>query len=286
MIKSNNIFIQLIDVIYNIAFNIFLSFMENISPNLQSIIWQKIYEFSAKVYDNQNWKFMNFGYTSLDHQNSIILDKNDEDNRYYIQLYNHVLSNIDLKDLKVLEIGSGRGGGADYIKRYFKCKKMVGIDFSENAVKFCTNNYDIDGLSFKIGNAESLPLPDNSFDVVINVESSHCYASIDNFLSEVKRILPQNGYFLFADFRDVKEMNFLREKLDQSGFTLIKETDITPNIIKAIELDNERKTNWIKTTIHKPLISIFIQMSGCKNSDIYNRFTSGKTIYHSFILSN
>ena len=57
---------------------------------------------------------------------------------YYMQLYDHVAGAVDLRDLKVLEVGSGRGGGADYIKRYLKPESMVGLDISENAVSFCT----------------------------------------------------------------------------------------------------------------------------------------------------
>jgi len=142
------------------------------------------------------------------------------------------------------------------------------------------------GLSFDIGNAESLPFPDNSFDVVINVESSHCYGSMDAFLGQVKRILRKDGYFLLADFRSKENIDVLRETLYKSGLTLIKETDITLNIVEALKLDNERKTTLIKNTIHKPLVQSFLEFAGTKDSKIYEKFKSGEIIYQSFVLQN
>ncbi|NQS91262.1 MAG: methyltransferase domain-containing protein, partial [Chloroflexi bacterium] len=123
-----------------------------------------------------------------------------------------------------------------------------------------------------------------SFDVVINVESSHCYSSMDAFLGQVKRVLRDGGYFLFADFRRKEALDSLQESLNKSGLTLIKGTDITQNIIEALKLDHDRKTALINKSIHKPLIGLFHQFSGTKGSLIYERFISGETIYLSFVL--
>ena len=256
-----------------------------ISPKLKGIMWKYWYQFLARSYQRKDWNFMNFGYAPLENQIELIdLDKTDADNRFCIQLYHHVTCAIELRNLDVLEVGSGRGGGADYIQRYLKPKKMVGVDFSENAVKFCNQNYTVNGLSFEIGNAESLPFADNSFDVVINVESSHCYGSMDAFLGQVKRVLREGGYFLFADLRSKKKTDILRETLYKSGLTVIKETDITGNIFEALRLDNERKTTLIKKTIHKPLVPSFLEFAGTKGSKIYEKFRSGETVYLSFVL--
>jgi len=256
-----------------------------ISPKLKSIYLKHWYQILARLYQRNDWKFMNYGYAPLaDQTRKICLDKADEDNRFCIQLYDHVASTVDLRDLEVLEVGSGRGGGADYIERYLKPEKMVGLDLSENAVIFCNKIYANNGLSFKAGNAESLPFPDNSFDIVLNVESSHCYGSMDAFLGQVKRVLREGGYFLFADFRRKETIADLRENLKKSGLSLIKETDITPNIIKALQLDNKRKTTLIKENIHKSLVGLFLQFAGVKGSKIYERFNSGETIYLNFVL--
>ena len=82
------------------------------------------------------------------------------------------------------------------------------------------------GLAFVCGDAQSMPFP-ASFDAVVNIESSHCYESMDAFLAEVCRVLRPGGQFFFADLRSVDGVETLREQFDACGLTLEKETDIT-----------------------------------------------------------
>jgi len=74
------------------------------------------------------------------------LDEEDERNRYFIQLYHYVATGATFKGQNVLEVGSGRGGGASYIRRYLRPKTMTGVDFSERAVSFCRERHKIGGL--------------------------------------------------------------------------------------------------------------------------------------------
>jgi len=227
---------------------------------------------------------MNYGYAPVGGENlDIILDEADIDNRFSIQLYDHCAGSINLRNLKVLEVGSGRGGGADYIQRYLGPDEMIGVDCSEEVVRLCNENYDVNGLSFRTGDAESLPFKDSSFDAVINVESSHCYSCMDDFLAQVQRVLREGGYFLYTDFRRIDEVENLRNSLTNSGLRLIKETDITQNILEALKLDHERKTALIKERAPKPLAGFFRQFSGTNGSLIYDRFVRGETIYLSFV---
>ena len=55
-------------------------------------------------------------------------------------------------------------------------------------------------VAFVQGDSEALPFPNGSFDVVINVESSHTYPHFDRFAAEVWRVLRTNGTFLITDF--------------------------------------------------------------------------------------
>jgi ubiquinone/menaquinone biosynthesis C-methylase UbiE len=262
-----------------------LSIFSRVSPKIRSFFFKPWYQFLARTYQKHDWNFMNYGYAPVaDQHQAIPLSEEDEYYRYYIQLYDHVAGAVDLRDLTVLEVGSGRGGGADYIKRYLKPKKMVGLDISDNAVSFCNQKFDLEGLAFETGNAESLPFPDHSFDVVINVESSHCYSSMDDFLGQVKRVLREGGYFLMADFRRREALEDFQKSLTASGLTLIQETDITQNILKALRLDDERKTALIKKSVHKSLVGLFLEFAGTDGTLIYERFLTGETIYLSYIL--
>jgi ubiquinone/menaquinone biosynthesis C-methylase UbiE len=288
--------------------NIFTTLFQ-LSPKLKGVLWRQAYQFVSKYYKKDDWKFMNYGYASISDPNdpteAVVLVTADEDNRFSIQLYHHVAESVDLKGLSVLEVGSGRGGGADYIKRYLKPKIMVGVDFSENAVAFCNHTYAVDGLSFGPGNANSLPFAENSFHAVINVESSHCYPSMPAVLRQVERVLYKRGYFLFADFRDREDIHILREQMYRSGLTPIREIDITANVLKALNQDDERKTvlmkskmketlgldkaggrktAWIKETIYTHLVQWISEFLGARGSQIYNKFQRRDAVYVSFVL--
>ena len=73
--------------------------------------------------------FMNYGFASENGTfDNLKLSPEDEGNRYFIQLYDFVTRNYDMKDKDVLEVGSGRGGGAAFLAKYKKPKKYIASD--------------------------------------------------------------------------------------------------------------------------------------------------------------
>jgi SAM-dependent methyltransferase len=250
---------------------------------IKKLLWRWWYEFLAGLHRTGDWSFMNYGYAAIP-ADPIALDASDEANRYSVQLYHAAINGVNLANLRVLEVGSGRGGGAAYIKRYHKPAEMVGVDFSAKAVALCNDVYRIPGLRFVLGDAENLPFGDNAFDAVINVESSHCYGSVGAFLNQVRRVLRPGGYFLYADFRGQEKMETWRQQIRDSGLLLIHETDITANVVAALDADDERKTQLINKLVPKLLLSSFKDFSGVKGSVIYTEFRAGVTPYLRFVL--
>jgi cyclopropane fatty-acyl-phospholipid synthase-like methyltransferase len=58
--------------------------------------------------------------------------------------------------MDVLEIGCGRGGGLNYVSQYLEPKSLIGIDFSGEQAKFCSNNYSSnEKMNFYQGDAET-----------------------------------------------------------------------------------------------------------------------------------
>jgi SAM-dependent methyltransferase len=228
--------------------------------------------------------FMNYGYADLDGAKELELRNGDRENRFCIQLYHHLARGIDLQNKDVVEVGSGRGGGAAYIARQLKPRSMIGIDLSNKAVDFCDQNYRIEGLSFRQGDAENLPFGDGSVDVVINLESSHCYGSMERFLAEVYRVLRPRGYFLFSDHRDADKIFLLHEQLQKCGFELEQEKDITANVVRALELDHDRKTRLIDENCPKLLRGRMAEFAAMKGTKTFETFRSGYSRYLSFVM--
>jgi len=244
-----------------------------------------MYQAMGRLMKNDEWTYMNYGYANLSGNDNIaVLDKTDEGNRLSYQLYNHLAAEIELEDKQILEVGSGRGGGASMIKKYHKPEKMVGLDFSGIVVKICNRNLGTPGLTFVKGDAEKIPFSAESFDAVINVESSHCYHSMNCFLNEVIRVLRPGGHFLFTDFRKPHEVEELESLISASGLEVLKKRDITPNVIKALDEDHDRRMKIISQNVPKPFLNQFREFAGVKDSVVYKRFEKSELIYLSFIM--
>src|ERR1043166_502662 len=87
-------------------------------PVFRRLLWKPIYELLAKRFKVKDWSFMNFGYAPSGNEPFLKLADEDEINRYSIQLYHYLALKTALAGLDVLEVGSGRGGGAVFIKKY------------------------------------------------------------------------------------------------------------------------------------------------------------------------
>lgn len=259
--------------------------LAHLSPGVKRFTWLRLYQYMARNYPTADWTFMNYGFQPGYKSETPVLDEEDECNRYFIQLYHYVATGANIEGKQVLEVGSGRGGGASYIKRYLHPMSMIGIDFSERAINFCRERHQVEGLSFRQGDAESLPFEDATFDTVVNVESSHCYGSMEKFVAEVYRVLRPKGYFLFADLRNRDTSEKLQAQLTSSGLRVLKKVDITGNVLSALDAYNEKKLALIQNILsaawfRKP----FQEFAGAKGSQIYKRFKDRTMVYHHYVL--
>lgn len=257
----------------------------DIAPGFRKFSRRHMYQFLAGTYSGPDWTFMNYGYAPLSPQvEPIPLDEADEADRYSIQLYHHVASTVSLQDKDVLEVGSGRGGGAHYVQTYLGARSTVGLDFSSRAVAFCRETHCADGLSYITGDAEHLPFEDESFDAVINVESAHCYASIPLFFEQVRRVLRPGGHLLFADFLFHDALGTLEAQLYASGMELIHYQDITANVLHARDLDHEQRRTFIGSRAPAWLTRAIGEFGGLRGSRIYERFRTREIVYVSSVL--
>ncbi len=248
------------------------------------LLWKPVYELLAKRFKSKDWSLMNYGYAPSANEPFLELMAEDEINRYPIQLYYYLASETNLQGLEVLEVGSGRGGGAACIKKYLRPKKIIGLDIAVNAVKMANEYFGSEGISFIKGSAEKLPFAEESFDIVVNVESSHTYGSVPLFLSEVKRVLRAGGHLLCADIRTAADMEIFRRQINSCGLNLLREEDISENVKRAIELEEPIKQKRILDNIPKMLQGVFKQFAGVKGSKAHVQLESGQLKYYRFVL--
>jgi len=255
------------------------------SPRLRSWVWKTWYEFLAKRHRQAGWAFMNYGYAPLNEAAAKpTLAAGDEPNRCFIQLYQHVLDGIELRGRDVLEVGCGRGGGCSYLARYKHPRRVLGVDISANSVALCRAIHPFPRVSFQQGAAEALPCGDATFDDIVNVESSHGYASMENFLAEVRRVLRPGGHLLWADLRSRGELNETRRQFRNSGLCLQRETTITANVLRALDLLNDRKETAIRLLAPKWFRPVFREFAGIKGTHVYEAFRKSEMLYLSCVL--
>ena len=227
---------------------------------------------------------MNYGYHELSgHFISV-----NTDEIYCLQLYHFISSAFfkfsDLKGLKLIEIGSGRGGGLKYVTNVFKPHTAIGIDYSQSQVNFSNANNRLANLKFIQGDAENIPIASDSVDFLINIESSHCYGDFHKFLTEVARVLKKKGNFLYADFMNQKEMEIRESWFGKCGLKVIEKKDVTQNVLLAMELENPRKIEAVKKAFGWFGKKAFSEFIGVKDSIIYNKFAKRETLYLAYHL--
>lgn len=246
--------------------------------------WKPIYNRLAKSFPFDDWVFMNYGFEPVEFSTRPELSVSDEPDRYPLQLYHFLASQMDVSGKKMLEVGSGRGGGASYIARYLKPSEIVGMDIADHAVAFANKRHNSPNLRYVTGNAEQLPFDNEQFDVVINVESSHAYGSVAKFFDEVKRVLRPGGQFLITDMRDPKNLAGFEETLLSSGLTLVSKKVISPNVRQAIALEDDAKRARIRKQIPARYVKFFEEFGGVQGSQIDKDLHSGALVYFWYVL--
>jgi ubiquinone/menaquinone biosynthesis C-methylase UbiE len=255
-------------------------------PRVKRLLWRAWYQFLARRYQDRRWTFMNYGYRPPHGTSPLALAPEDEPDRSCIQLYHLVTEAVDLTGREVLEVGSGRGGGASFVARYLRPRRMVGVDLSPKAVALCRARHAVPELSFEVGDAEHLGFAAASFDAVVNIESSHCYGNLGAFLGEVRRVLRPEGHFLYADFRRRAELDTWRAELLAAGLRLVVERDITPGVVAALDSDDESKRRLIESHVDRPLVRVFGQFAALRGTVLYDEFRGGAVVYHAFVFQN
>lgn len=242
------------------------------------------YEILSKYIGSSEWHFMNYGYQPKPTEEQCGICTSTPQ-RLSMQMYHYLACKVPLGGKKVLEIGSGRGGGAKYITQTFAPAEYTGMDIAANAVRLANKLHVAPNLKFIQGSAEAIPLADNSIDVVVNVESCHGYGCVPTFLSEVKRVLKPGGHLLLVDFRNSQEnMKIFMDELKASDLEILEEENISQNVIEAIEAEDHSKNEMIKKLVPQRWHKLFCQFAGTVGSPFHLTLREGKRQYYRFVL--
>lgn len=139
---------------------------------------------------------------------------------------------VSKRGLSILDVGCGAGGN---IKILGEFGAVTGLDISEEALKFARTHSAFKNLVQ--GNAEQLPFPDNTFDLVSALDVLEHIPNDQLAVQEMFRVLKKNGFalvtvpahrWLWSRHDEALQhlrrytTNELRTKLAYAGFSVVQ----------------------------------------------------------------
>ena len=153
-------------------------------------------------------------------------------------LYESVINKLDeISFNNLLDVGCGTGNLLSLINSRYDVQ-IAGVDLTPKMLNIARIKLG-DEAELKVADSEKLPFDDNKFDMAICTDSFHHYPHPEKVLTEIGRVLEQDGMLLIADpytptpLRQIVNLYF---KLSRSGDVKIySESDIL-RLLKKLDL--------------------------------------------------
>jgi SAM-dependent methyltransferase len=247
---------------------------------LREFIWRGFYAAFDRTLDwtgndeldTMNWGLWSGPETTAEHPRDL-----------HLALYRRVLGDSPL-DADVLEVGSGRGGGAFALFERGH-RSITGLDLSPRHVARCQARAAALATDaaprFVVGTATSMPFADGTFDIVLNVESSHCYVDFEAFVQECHRVLRPGGCLRWCDFRTREEWDRLSARLlEDPRWQVVEREELTQAVLRACDL----LTPWYEQRLEAvrwlpPVHEVLHNFACLRGSRNYQKFASGEWVY-------
>lgn len=101
---------------------------------------------------------------------------------------------------KVLDVATQKGDFINTLMKTLKdCHSFVGIDISFKKIESLRKKFEKHPVKFIEMNGENLEFKNDSFDTVSISHSLHHLEKIDKVLTEMKRVLKPDGYFIIQE---------------------------------------------------------------------------------------
>ncbi|MEQ8236615.1 MAG: class I SAM-dependent methyltransferase [Syntrophomonadaceae bacterium] len=145
-----------------------------------------------KIIKNKNRNRKNFNKKAARYFETI-------DGKYSLLMYGEVIDRINRRSFSsILDVGCGPGAMLARILNHHAEAEAFGLDLSDRMIEKADKSLNGRAV-FKVGDADSLPWSENSFDILVCNASFHHYPEPYKVLNEMKRVLKPNGWLVMAD---------------------------------------------------------------------------------------
>ncbi|GEM_PF-326170 len=147
----------------------------------------------------------------------------------YEHLHRYAIARSLAAGKTVLDIASGEGYGSAMLAEV--AREVVGVDIDVGAIAHATREYkDHANARFVTGSCDAVPLPDESFDLIVSFETIEHHNRHEEMMREIKRLLKPHGVLVLSSpNRPVYDNKLL-----------------TPNLFHAKELDRHELVNLLE----------------------------------------
>lgn len=115
----------------------------------------------------------------------------------YEHIHRYAFASLFTRGKKVLDLASGEGYGSHMLS--LVAKSVTGIEIDEQAVEHAKRKYASEKLSFLAASIEKVPIEgERIYDVIVCFEAIEHVAEHNKVMSEVKRLLKEDGLFIIS----------------------------------------------------------------------------------------
>jgi len=127
----------------------------------------------------------------------LIPDQVRDDDLYHEHVVRYIFAAQLAGGRTVLDAGCGAGYGSAILARA-GARHVLGVDIAPEAIAYARQHYHAQNVSFEVMDVRAMPLKDASFDLVAALEVIEHLAEQEAFVSEVRRVLKDNGVFVVS----------------------------------------------------------------------------------------
>lgn len=109
---------------------------------------------------------------------------------------NDIKKILGSKKISVLDLGCGGGNIDGYLKKIYSNWEFTGIDISSSSLKIAKKTFP--NIKYIKASVDNLPINNKSIDLIIGFDTLEHFNNLEKVLSEVNRVLKDNGYFYVA----------------------------------------------------------------------------------------
>ncbi|MFA4907983.1 MAG: class I SAM-dependent methyltransferase [archaeon] len=169
------------------------------------------------------------------------------------------------KGKSVLDVGCNIGYGANILSQV--SKEVIAIDFDSKALDFARDRFATHNIKFQHSEAQTLPYPDGSFDIVTSFQViEHIKQSdIPLYINEIKRVLTGNGIAILTTPNRKLRLNPFEKPWNPEHFTEYSAKGLRKKLTKfftRVEILGLRAEKWIEDVerdrIHKSFFKSYV----------------------------